>query len=439
MFTTRRQFIQTAAAAGAALSAPFILGAQRDQKFRTALIGCGWWGKNVLHEAMASGRCKVTALCDVDPSKLEVTGDQVNDQTGDTPKPYKDFRELLDREKPEVVIVSTPDHWHALISIAALKAGANVYVEKPTGHTINESLAIVKTARQTGRVVQCGLHRRVGPHYVSARKFFQSGGVGELGMVRCFADGGGGKELPTANAEPPDGMDWNMWCGPGPLRPFNSKLHPGGWRHFLDYANGQLGDWGVHWLDQMQWFTGHEHPRRVFSTGGRPIKGPVVNDGHAQTTDMPDHQVVAYEFDNLTVTWEHRFFAGNNAEKHSIGCYFYGTKGTLHVGWRDGWTFYPTSSRGQVIHEKAQLQEPDGHNIKLLWADFMSAIDENRKPVADIEPAHRASTMVMLGMLSLKLKRALEWDGPADKILNDPEANSMLSRPYRGPWEYPSV
>src|SRR6185437_3908327 len=108
MFTTRRQFIQTAAAAGAALSAPFILGAHRDQKFRTALIGCGWWGKNVLHEAMASGRCKVTALCDVDPSKLEVTGDQVNDQTGDTPKPYKDFRELLDKEKPEVVIVSTP-------------------------------------------------------------------------------------------------------------------------------------------------------------------------------------------------------------------------------------------------------------------------------------------------------------------------------------------
>ena len=436
---TRRQFVQTAVAAGAVLGAPFVLGASRDQKLRTALIGCGWWGKNILREAMSSGRCKVTSLCDVDGNGLEIAVDQVNDLSGDQARPYKDFRELLENDKPEVVIIATPDHWHALQSIAALKAGAHVYVEKPTGHTINESRAIVKTARDTGRVVQVGLHRRIGPHHVSARKFFQSGGVGELGMIRCFADGGGGREMPAPNSDPPDGMDWDMWCGPGPLRPFNTKLHPGGWRQFLDYANGQLGDWGVHWLDQALWFTGREHPRRVFSTGGRPVRGPAVNDGHAQTTDAPDHQVAVYELDNLTVTWEHRSFADNNAEKHRIGVYFYGTKGTLHVGWRDGWTFYPTSSRDKIIHEKAQLQEPDGHNIKLLWADFLAAIDDHRRPVADIEPAHRATVMALLGMLSLKLGRSVEWDGASEQIVNDPQANALLSMAYRGPWQYPQA
>ena len=443
MNPTRRQFMQTAAAAAggaAVLGAPFVHGAQRDpEKMRTALIGCGWWGKNILREAVASGRCKISALCDVDGNGLEVAADQVNDLTGSQPKTYKDFRELLEKDKSQIVIIATPDHWHALQSIAAVRAGAHVYVEKPTGHTVNESRAIVKAARETGRVVQVGLHRRIGPHHVSARNFLRSGGVGEIGMVRCFAESGGGKEMPTPNSEPPDGMDWDMWCGPAPLRPFNGKIHPGGWRHFLDYANGQLGDWGVHWLDQVQWMTDEHYPRRVFSTGGRPIRGPAVNDGKAQTSDMPDHQVAVYEFDRFTVTWEHRFFGDNGPEKHRIGDYFYGTKGTLHVGWRDGWTFYPSGSRGQIIHEKAQLEEPDGHNIKLLWADFLQAIDENRKPVADIEPAHRASVMAMLGMLSLKVKRSLAWDGAAEQIVGDSEANAMLSRIYRAPWQYPTL
>ena len=436
---SRRQFLRTVATAGAVLGAPYIVGAQRDRKFTTALIGCGWWGKNILKEAIASGRCQITSICDVDANHLEVTGDQINDLTGSQPKGFKDFRELLEKQKPDIAIIATPDHWHALISIAALKAGSNVYVEKPTGHTINESRAIVKTARDTGRTVQVGLHRRISPHHVSARKFLQSGNVGEIGMVRTFVDSRGGKEMPAADSDPPDGLDWNMWCGPAPMRAFNSKIHPGGWRQFLDYGNGELGDWGVHWLDQVQWMTEAKYPKTVFSSGGRPIRGPVVNDGKRMTTDMPDHQVAVYEFEKFTVTWENRMFAGNNAEKHSIGAYFYGTKGTLHVGWRDGWTFYPTNAGGKQVHENAQLQMPDGHNIKLLWTDFLNAIDENRRPVADIEPAHRSSVMAMLGMISLRTGRSLRWDGEKEQIIDDSEANAMLASPYRTPWQYPMV
>ncbi len=429
---TRRKFLAAAAAA------PFVIGATPHRKYKAALIGSGWWGKNILKEAIASEKCKIVALCDVDQPTLEAAADQVKDLNGDTPKTYGDFRELLDKEKPEIVIIATPDHWHALITIAALKAGAHVFVEKPTGHTVNESRAMLKAAKDSGKVVQVGLHRRIGPHHVSAQKFLKEGGAGTIGMVRLFAHYGGGPEKPSPNAPAPDGMNWEMYCGPSKLRPFNRKIHPGGWRQFLDFGNGQLGDWGVHWLDQVLAWTDEKSPKRVFSTGGRQIKGPPVLNEKEQTTDAPDHQVAVYDFESFTCTWEHRQFADNQAEKHQIGAYFYGTKGTLHIGWRDGWTFHPAGGKDKTIHEDSQLQEPDGHNLKLLWADFMESLDGSRPPIASIERAHRSSVLPLLGMISMRAGRSLAWDGVKEEIVGDPEANAMLSRPYRGPWVYPT-
>jgi len=439
MTHSRRTFLKEAA--GAVLAGPYVLRsrAAESQRRRTVLIGCGWWGKNILREAMACGRCQVVALADVDATVLEVARDQVQDLSGDQPKGYEDYRELLERERPEVTIVGTPDHWHALISIAALKSGSHVFVEKPTGHSVNESRAMLRVAKETGRLVQVGLHRRIGPHHVAAMKFLKSGQVGPVGMVRLFAHGGGGAEQPAANEEPPEGMNWDLWCGPAPRRPFNKRLHPGGWRNFLDYGNGTLGDWGVHWMDQVLWWSEEDYPRRVFCSGGRPIRGPAVLDDRGQTSDAPDHQVAIYEFSKFTCVWEHRRFAGNAAEKHSIGAYFYGTKGTLHIGWRDGWTFYPADSKGTVLHEPSQLQEPDGHNLKLLWGDFMMAIDTQRAPVSNIEVAHRASVMPLLGMISWRLGRSLNWDGVREDFVGDAEASRLLSRPYRSPWIYPGV
>jgi len=436
----RRQFLRDAALTGAAFAAaPWVRSAETGRKFRTALIGSGWWGKNILKEALAGGRIKVVALCDVDANTLEIAADQVNDLSGDRPKTYKNYRELLEKEKPEIVIIATPDHWHALQTIAAVKAGAHVFVEKPTGHTVNESKAMLKAGRDSDRVIQVGLHRRIGPHHVNAMDFLKSGKVGEVGMVRLFAHGGGGPEKPSPNSEPPEGMDWDLWCGPAPLRPFNSRIHPGGWRQFLDYGNGQLGDWGVHWLDQVMWWNGGEHPKRIFGTGGRTIAGPAILNAKEQTTDAPDHQVVTYEFEKFTCVWEHRRFAGNGAEKHGIGAYFYGTKGTLHIGWRDGWTFHPTDSKNPVVHEDSQLQEPDGHNLKLLWTDFIGAIEEKRKSVANIEVAHRSSVLPLLGMISWRTGRSLQWDGTREQIIGDAEATKLMSRPYRGSWVYPSI
>jgi predicted dehydrogenase len=436
MNLARRRFLATTAAT---LTFPAaILGADKARKYRTALIGCGWWGNNILNEAMAAGQAKVVGLCDVDTNALETTAEHVKDEAGDDAKTYKDFRELLDKEKPEVVIIATPDHWHALTTIAALKAGAHVFVEKPTGHTIHESRAMLNAATAAERVVQVGLHRRIGPHHVSGMKFLKEGRAGKIGMVRMFVHGGGGKETPQPNAEPPKGLDWDLYCGPAPTRPFNRKIHPGGWRNFLDFANGTLGDWGVHWLDQVLWWTDEKYPRRVFSTGGRPVAGPAVLTKTEQTTDAPDSQVAVYEFESFTATWEHRKFAETDNEKHRIGCYFHGEKGTFHMGWRDGWTFYPSDKKAAIVHEKSQLQEPDGHNLKILWNDFLTAIASNKQaPVAAIDVAHRSSCMSLLGMLSLKLGRSIRWDGAKEQIIEDVEANKLLSRKYRGPWEYP--
>jgi predicted dehydrogenase len=318
--------------------------------------------------------------------------------------------------------------------IAAVKAGANVYVEKPIGHTINEGKAMVKAARDTGKVVQVGTHRRVSPHNVSGMKFLKDGKAGKIGMVRAFVFYPGGPGQPTPDSETPKGLDWDMWCGPGPIRPYNRTIHPKGFREYLDYANGTLADWGIHWLDQILWWTDELYPKEVSSIAARHIR--------KTSGDAPDTQVAQYKFDNFTAVWEHRQYAGNRAEKtdqnQAVGCYFYGTEGTFHMGWLDGWTFYPSDQKKPIIHEDAQLHQPDDQNIRELFANFLDCIKSGDRPVCDIEIGHRSTNMSLLGMLSAKLGRSVVWDGEKQVIPGDDEANALLQRDYRAPWEYPT-
>lgn len=435
MNMTRRKFISSTAAAGAVLAtAPYIKG-QPVTRYTTALIGCGWWGNNILREAMAAGSADVVALCDVDSKLLDDTYATVEKASGAKPKRFRDYRDLFAELRPQVVIVATPDHWHPLITIEAVKHGAHVYVEKPIGHTIMEGRAMVNAARKYDRVVQVGTHRRVSPHNLSAQKFLKEGKLGKVGMVRAFVHYSGGAGNYVANTEPPSTLDWDLWCGPAPLNPFNPRMHTRGWRNYLDYANGTLGDWGIHWMDQILMWTEEKAPRRVFSSGGRHIK--------RDNTDAPDTQVATYEFESFTAVWEHRQYAGNRAEKthenQPVGCYFYGTEGTLHIGWLDGWTFYPSNRNAQTIHVDAQLHEPDQQNIKELWADFMKSVASRQKPVCDIEIGHRSTNMALLGMLSYKLGRSVLWDAEKERIIGDEFANTLLRRDYRKPFEYPKV
>jgi predicted dehydrogenase len=266
---TRRTFLKSAGVGTGVVAlgaAPAILRAQNKagEKMTVALVGSGWWGTNILKCALADGRSKIVGLCDVDQAQLKKCADAIAKLTSDAPKQYGDYRELLTEQKPQLVIVATPDHWHPLITIAAVQAGAHVYVEKPISHTVMEGAAMVKASRAAGRVVQVGTHRRVSPHNLSARDFLRSGKAGKIGAVKCFVHYGGGEETPTPNVEVPDGLNWDMWCGPAPLRPFNKKIHTFGHRQFLDYANGQLGDWGIHWIDQALWILEKQHPTTIY-------------------------------------------------------------------------------------------------------------------------------------------------------------------------------
>lgn len=436
----RRTFLKSTAAIAAA---PTLLRAATPgtipSQYTTALIGTGWWGTTILAEALPAGRSKLVAICDPDPGQMARCIAE-SKLASDPPKQYRDYREMLAKERPQIVINATPDHWHAQVTLDALRSGAHVYMEKPVSHTVLEGVAMVKATRASGQVVQVDLHRRVSPHNIAAREFVRSGKLGTVGMARAFVAYGGGAEKAAANSAPPKGMDWDLWCGPAPLRPFNSKIHTRGFRQFLDYANGQLGDWGVHWLDQFLWIMDETSPKTVFSAGGRPVRGPVVNSEAGQTSDAPDHQAVTYQFERLTATWEHRQFAGNNAEKgENVGLYLYGTEGTLHVGWQSGLNFYPVDGGKPVFHVDATLHSPASHNIRELWADFLDAIERKRLPVCDIQQGHNATVCALLGMLSLRVGRSVNWDHERQTIPSDPEAAALLKREYRAGWTYPTA
>jgi predicted dehydrogenase len=421
---SRRHFLAAAPGAVPLLRA-------QGRRYRTALIGSGWWGMNILMTAVEAGESEVVAICDVDQRQLDAALAKLGPLTRDQPRRYEDYRDLLAREKPEIVIVGTPDHWHALPMIAAVRAGAHVYVEKPIGHTILEGRAMVNAARSAGAVVQVGTHRRASPHNISAREFIRSGKLGKIGMVRCFVHSGGGAGKKVADAEVPAGLNWDFWLGPAPARPFNPSIHPRGFRQHLDFANGTIADWGIHWFDQVLWIMEEKYPKRVYSTAARRIL--------ADSTDAPDTQIATYDFDQFTMTWEHRRYAANRAESTAIGCYFYGEAGTLHLGWRDGWTFYPSNAKLEPIHADPKLNDPDDQNIRELWADFLDAIKNKRRALCDIEIGHYSTNVSLLGMASARAGRSLDWDGVKETITNAPEANRLLRRDYRGPWQFPKA
>jgi predicted dehydrogenase len=424
----RRSFIKNSSISLSAL--PLLPALQKFKTYRIALIGCGWWGMNILREAIAYGNCKIIGLCDVDKNALESAKTAVQQLSNHQPKTYEDYRELINSEQPDIAIIGTPDHWHALPAIFAIKNGAHVYLEKPIGHTIGEGRAILNAARKYGKTVQIGTHRRVSPHNITAMDFLKSGMVGKIHQVKCFVNYGqnAGKVIP--DSAPPKGLNWDLWLGPAPYRPYNPKIHPKGFRQFLDFANGQIGDWGIHWFDQVLWWTEEKYPKTVYSTGSRYVK--------TDNTDAPDTQLALYQFEDFTLEWEHKLCAPNSNEKHNVGCYFYGTKGTFHLGWLDGWSFYPRNKNASPIHQKPTLHTPDHQNIKELWADFIRSIEKGKRPACDIEKGHLATNISHLGMISYKLGRSIHWDGEKDRFINDVEADKLLVREYRGEWEYPN-
>jgi predicted dehydrogenase len=442
----RREFLH-AGAAGLAISAASgsAWGAAVEQPKRVGLIGCGWYGKCDLFRLIQVAPVEVVSLCDVDRAMLGQAAEMVAGRQASKKRPrtYGDYREMLKENDLDIVLVATPDHWHALPMIAAVEAGADVYVQKPISVDVVEGQAMLSAARGHGRVVQVGTQRRSTPHIIEARdRVIREGKLGKIALVEvyCYYHMRARDNPPDTN--PPETLDYEMWTGPAPMRPYNALVHPGKWRSFTEYGNGIMGDMCIHMFDMTRWMLELGWPRRISSTGGILVD-------RASKANIPDTQTATFEFPDLPVVWQMRSWGHPVEPKYPWGATFYGDKGTLKVG-INSYDFVPTGNgspiHGDVVMEldqypedktEARLEKPVAPAIRRHMKDFLAAIESRGKPVADIEQGHISTASCILANLSMKLGRSLTWDSEAGRVAGDDEANRLLRRPYRAPWVHP--
>lgn len=442
----RRQFL--AAAAGASLTAASNIPAEalvQQKKLRVGLIGCGWYGKCDLFRLIQVAPVEVVSLCDVDSRMLAEAVDLISARQASHNKPraYRDYREMLKQKDLDIVLIGTPDHWHALNMIAAVEAGADVYCQKPISTDIAEGQAMLNAARKHGKVVQIGTQRRSTPHLVEARDIVRSGALGKIGLVEicCYYH-------MRASGNPPDGpapeyLDYEMWTGPAPMRPYNAWDHPRGWRAFMEYGNGIVGDMCVHMLDMTRWMMGLGWPKSVTSSGGILVD-------KASKANISDTQAATFDFGETKVLWEHRSWGDAPDPAYPWGAVLYGDKGTLKASVMS-YDFKPNN--GPAVHKdvtyeldqypvdrtERDLERHCAPAIRHHMLDFLNAVATRGRPVADIEEGHISTASCILANISMKLGRTLVWDPQVQRVVGDPEANKLLHRPYRKPWVHPEA
>jgi predicted dehydrogenase len=359
------------------------------------------------------------------------------------PRTYSDYRQMLREKDLDIVMVSTPDHWHALAMIAAVQAGADVYVEKPISADVVEGQAMLAAARKYQRVVQVNTQRRSTPHLLEARDtILREGKLGRLGLVEiCCYWHMRARENPP-DAAPPESLDYEMWTGPAPMRPYNRLVHPRGWRAFMEYSNGILGDMCIHMLDMVRWMLDLGWPKQIASSGG------ILIDKQSKA-NITDTQTATFDFGDLQVVWQHRTWGASPDPDYPWSATFYGDKGTLKASvFRHD--FIPMGG-GQKVHRDVAYefeQFPEDKTEKDLEThvapalrrhlkNFLAAVDSRSRPVADIEQGYISSASCILANLSLQLGRSLAYDPASGKVVGDDEANRLLRRPYRSPWVHP--
>lgn len=442
----RREFLSSSLA-GLAFSAVSsrTFAAGRETPLRAGLIGCGWYGKTDLYALTQVAPVEVVSLCDVDSKMLADAAMRVAGwhTSGKTPRTYRDYREMLKEKDLDIVLIGTPDHWHALPLIAAVEAGADVYLQKPISVDVTEGQTMLAAARKHGRVVQVGTQRRSTPHLAEAiDDVIKAGKLGEIGHVEiCCYYHMRARENPP-DESPPAHLDYEMWTGPAPMRPYNSLVHPLRWRAFEEYGNGIMGDMCIHMLDMVRWMLDLGWPKRISSSGGILVE-------KKSKSNIPDTQTATFEFNDFDVSWTHRTWGTAPDPEYPWAAFIYGEKGTLKAS-VNSWDFIPNGD-GKKLHRDL-LEEfdkfPQDKKEKGLdpatapanrrhQQNFLEAIAARGRPVADLEEGFISSASCILANVSMKLGRTLEWDAANGEVRNDPEANRLLSRPYRSPWVHP--
>ncbi len=417
----------------------------RDKPWRVGLIGAGWYGKSDLFKLIQVTDIEVVSICEVDKNYADEAALLVSQRqkSGKKPKLYNDYRKMLAEGDLELVLIGTPDHWHALQGIEAMKAGAHVYLQKPISVDVMEGEALVAAAKKYDRVVQIGTQRKSTPHLIDAKEqVVDAGLLGKISHVEmcCYFH-------MRANGNPPvepvpDFFDYEMWTGPAPLRPYDGLPHRRWWRTFMEYGNGIMGDMCVHMLDTVRWMLDLGWPHRISSTGGIYVQ----KDGKS---NIADTQSAIFEYDELNCVWQHRSWGTPADPEYPWSFKLFGEKGTLSGSTMKA-DFVPYGEgkpiHFDVLYEKEQypedLEEKDNElnaapATRRHMIDWLAAINQGTEPVADVMNGHISTASCILANLSMDAGRPVVYDPDKKIVLNDPEITKMLQRDYRGPWEHP--
>ena len=442
----RRDFIKQSAALLAVSGLPSYIGQLADMKKRVGMIGSGWYGKSDLLRLVQVAPVEVVSLCDVDSKMVSDAADLVATRqlSKKTPRTYSDYRAMLRERDLDIVIIDTPDHWHALPMIEAVKAGMDVWVQKPVSVDVVEAQAMLAAARKYKRVVQVGMQRRSTPHLIHARdRIIKEGKLGTIGLVEIYCYYHMRATQNPPDGQPPANLDYGMWTGPAPMRPYNSLVHPRSWRAFMEYGNGIVGDMCVHMLDMVRWMLDLGMPTRIDSTGG------ILVDKKSKA-NITDTQTATFDFPNLKVVWTHRSYGRAPDPAYPWGATFYGDKGTLKAS-VNSYDYIPQAKGEAPIHEDVVFeleQFPEDKTEKDLerhvapairghMTNFLECVASRGTPVADIEQGYISTAACVLANLSMDLGRSIQWDHAKGVVVGDAEANKRLRRPYRAPWVHP--
>jgi predicted dehydrogenase len=428
---SRRTFNKTAAAASlTALSATNVPGA--NDRVRLGFIGVGSRGKQLLAGFSQHADMEFAAMCDVSASTVEEANQRFADGKATT---HGDFREILDRQDIDAVVIATPDHWHAIQTVMACKADKDVYCEKPLSLTVREGRRMVEVARDRNCVVQVGTHRRSGHSYAAAAALIASGKIGKVTVARAFDTtnmypDGIGKAEPT---DPPKDLDWDMWLGPRPMRRYQATIAPFKFRWWDLYAT-RYSDNGVHFLDILRWLTGDERgPTLVTALGGKFA----VDDDRT----IPDVMEGMFQFASgrLLIFGQYET-SGNRALPRQAFAELRGTQGALYAS-DTGFEVLPehpgryqTDSGSRMERIEETFEGGYAQHVRDHTRDFLDCIKSRQKPRADVEIGHRSTTLTLLAHIARVTESTLKWNPERELVENIPEANNLLDYEYRKPW-----
>jgi predicted dehydrogenase len=420
---SRRKFVKAAAVLSAFSIVPrSVLGGRGylppSETINLGFIGTGRQSIGLMKNFLTTGEVQVMAACDVYGIKLQNFVKQLQVFCNEKElklksecKTYLDFREVIEQKDIDAVVIATPDHWHAVISVEAAEKQKDIYCEKPLALTIKEGRAMVRAARKNDRVFQTGSMQRSWPEFRQTVELIRNGYLGEIKEIKVSIDGPP-KAYDLSGQPLPEGLDWDRWLGPNDFKPYHRDLAPAledtfwaKWRNYKEFGGGGMTDWGAHMFDIVQWALDMDE------------SGPV----EVNYPDQPN-QFLTYKYEN-GITMTHENFGIKNAVR------FIGTNGQLDVQRRNLET--------NPVHLKDKKIGPDEKHVYFSdnhYKDFLKAMRNRTKPICDVETGHRTATVCTIGNIAYELKRSLKWDPEREKFKRDRDANLLLSREMRKEW-----